>query len=283
MSRKIISELRANLGYLSSVERRIAEQILDDPKRFITFSMSELSELADVSQGSIINFANKFSNGGYSNLKLQIAAGLSEIEPQPFSVVSSSDTVMNVLDKTTVNTAAALNSVADLNEEETLKTVADKILKAKKVEIYGVFRSGIVATDFYYQLLQLGIHVSAVSGVLNCARSAAMLGKEALVIAVSSSGKTKDIIDAVSTAKSKGVSVVCITGNRNSPLAKMSDYVLVAPSSGRSISGNACEVRFSQLLIADTICSYLSSKIDEDSEKRYWDLRSVLESHNVED
>jgi len=61
MSRKIISELRANLGYLSSVERRIAEQILDDPKRFITFSMSELSELADVSQGSIINFANNSS------------------------------------------------------------------------------------------------------------------------------------------------------------------------------------------------------------------------------
>lgn len=283
MSRKIISELRANLGYLSSVERRIAEQILDDPKQFITLSMSELSELAGVSQGSIINFANKFSDGGYSNLKLQIAAGLSELEPQLFSVVNSSDTVMNVLDKTTANTVAALNSVADLNEEKILKEVADKILKAKKVEIYGVFRSGIVATDFYYQLLQLGIHVSAVSDVLNCAISAAMLEKEALVIAISSSGKTKDIIDAVRMAKSKEVPIVCITGNRNSPLAKMCDYVLVAPSSGRSISGNACEVRFSQLLIADTICSYLSSKIDEDSEKRYWDLRSVLESHNVED
>ncbi|MBQ9938800.1 MAG: MurR/RpiR family transcriptional regulator [Oscillospiraceae bacterium] len=283
MAGKIISEIKANLEYLSGVERKIAEQIIADPKKFTTYSMAELSEEAGVSQGSIINFANKFSGGGFSNLKLKIAEGLSELTVPAFSDVESSDSVMTVLRKVTASTEEALDSVAKLNGEDGLKSAAEMILKAKKVEIYGVYRSAVVATDFYYQLLQLGIPVSSESDVLSCTLSAAMLDSGSVVVAVSSSGKTKDIIDAVKMAKSRGVKIVGITANRNSPLANMSDIVLTAPASGNSITRWSGEVRFSQMLITDTICDYLRSRIDESGEKNYFMVSDILSSHSIED
>ena len=157
------------------------------------------------------------------------------------------------------------------------------ILSAKKVEIYGVFRSAVVATDFYYQLLPLGIPASFVSDVLTCAVSASMLGDDSLVIAVSSSGQTQDVIDAVRLAKANGVPVVAITSNRGSPLAGISDKVLIAAPSGNSLSASPAEIRMSQLALTDAICSYIRSKLDSDGNKTYFKMNEILSSHNVRD
>lgn len=283
MSDNLLNELTANRDFLSNTERKITDIILDDPKKFTSYSMTELSKLAEISQGSIINFANKFAHGGFPTLKLEIAACIKDYTPTPFSVVEKNDGMMRVLEKTNQDIGYALKNTEILNDEKTLESVADRIFKAKKVEIYGIFRSAVVANDFYFQLLQIGIPASFVGDVLTCSVSASMLESDCLVVAVSSSGRTKDIIDAVKIAKENNVPVVCLTGDRNSPLAKMSDDVLVAASSGKSVSENSTEIRISQLALTDAICSYLRSRTDERGEKRYEKQKRILELHNVED
>lgn len=283
MPQKLLSELRSNQHHLSTVEKKIARAILADPRAFITYSMSDLATAVQVSQGSIINFANKFSGGGFPKLKLQIAAELREFEQQPFSAVAENDSVRDVLDKTIQGTGQAFRHTLELNSEQALQKVVARILRARKVEIYGVFRSAVVATDFYFQLLQLGIPASFVSDVLTCAISASMLSEDSLVIAVSSSGKTKDVIDAVKAAKANNVPVVCITSHKTSPLAQLSDEVLISAPSGISIGGMSTEIRQSQLLLTDAICAYIRSSIDADGQNTYFALQEILNSHNVKD
>ena len=185
--------------------------------------------------------------------------------------------------KTAKATGEAFQITTEVNEEETLERVATRILQANKVEIYGIYRSGVVATDFYYQLLELGIPASFVSDILTCTVSASMLDEKSLVIAISLSGKNKEIIDAVRNAKHNHVPVICLTANRNSPLAKLSDEVLVAASGGVSVGGVASEIRSSQLLLTDAICSYLISKMSDEDQKRYLQLKAILSSHNVDE
>lgn len=283
MGKKLLGALKANLVFLSGVERKIAAVILEDPKKFTSYSLTELSEVASVSQGSIINFANKFAGGGFPALKMQIALGLSDYEKQPFSAVAENDDAKVVLKKVADDTQEALRNLQLFNDGETLQRTAERIMNAKKVEIYGVFRSAVVANDFYYQLLTLGIPASFVSDVLTCAVSASMLEKDSLVIAVSSSGKTKDVIDAVKIAKGNGVPVVCLTAHKDSPLASISDEVLIAPASGNSVSGRDMEIRFSQLALTDALCAYIRNKSSANGEKLYFGLRDILNSHNVND
>lgn len=283
MKSKILHEIKTNLIYMSSVERKIAEAILFDPKSVSRSSLGELAESAKVSQGSIVNFANKFCGGGFSALKLEIAAALSQEISQPFSTIESNDSLKKVLQKTSHGITEALNNTAVINDEESLKSAAEMILNAKKVEIYGVFRSAVVATDLYYQMIQLCIPATFVSDVLTCALSASMLKEDSLVIAISSSGETQDVIDAVRLAKENNVPVICITAHKNSPLAKLSNVVLVAAPSGSSISTNANEIRISQLAITDALCSYLRLKLDGDGKTGYFKFNSILSMHNVRD
>ena len=283
MQKNVLNELQLNANYLSGVERKIAEEIFADPRRFTGYSLSELSEKIGVSQGSIVNFSNKFVGGGFPTLKLQIAACLSGYQREPFSVVEKTDDVKAVLRKRRENIVWALNQTETVITEAELGEIVEKLLQAKRVEIYGVYRSAVVATDFYYQLLQLGIPVSVVSDALTCAVSASMLEKGSLVFVISASGLTKEMIDAVKVAKGKGIETVCLTANGNAPLAKLCDHVLIAAASGSSVSGKDTEIRFSQMALTDTLCAYAQNKIDADGAKRYFALREILNLHNVND
>lgn len=113
--------------------------------------------------------------------------------------------------------------------------------------------------------------------------SASMLDQNSLVIAVSSTGQTKEVIDAVTIAKNNGVPVICLTSNKSSRLAQMADEVLLAASSGVSISDRSDEIRMTELLLVDTLCSYIRSIIDTEGEKHYYKLKDIISSHSIKD
>lgn len=283
MSANILAVFKAEYEYMSRVERKIAERILTDPNRFIGCSLAEFSAATEVSQGSIVNFSKKYSTGGFSALKAAVADCLKSEADTPFAVVDKSQGVKAAMEiKIRENMIAFQNTLA-LNDEKTLNRVVDKILSAKKIEIYGIFNSGIVATSFCYQLIQLGIPATFVSDTLMCAISASMLDKDSLVIAISASGRTKEILDAVKMARNNGVSVICLTANGNSPLTQVSDEVLLCASSGMTVSDRSEEIRLSQYLIVDTLCAYLRSITDQSGQTHYFKLREILNSHNVND
>lgn len=283
MQTDIFSKLRLLYETLSPVERRLADAVLGDPQSFIDSSMTELAGRTGVSQGSINNFSKKLCGDGFAKLKLQLAAQLSLYSQPSFTAVKDSDSVRDVLSEQIEQSAAAFENTLRLNSEESLEKAADMIMNAGKIELYGLFQAGIMANNFSYQLLQLGLPAVFVSDVLLAPVSASMLDKSGLVIAVSTSGKTKDILDAVRIAKSAGASVMTITSNPTSPLAKAADNVLIAASSGRTISGNMSDILLSQTLLANTLCQYLRARIDKDGKERYFRLKDIIASHSVKD
>ena len=283
MAEQLLSMLESNLSYLSGVEQRIARVLLEDPQRFTTFSMSDLAAEADVSQGSIINFSKKFSGGGFPNLKLKIAECLASHEQKPFSLVDPGEGVIDAFQKAMAGQMRAYQNTAALNDPAVLQRVAEQILSAKKVEIYGTFRSAVVATDFFYQLLQLGIPAMFIDDYWTRRVSAHMVDSESLIFAISASGKTKEVLHTVSIAQENGATVVCLTNNRNSPLAEMADDVLIAAASGNSVGGRASEVYFSQLMVTEALCAHIRSRLDDSGQMRFLRLSGTLGLQDIHD
>lgn len=276
----MLTEIKASLEYMSATEKKIAQFILLEPKVFLGLNLIELCAKLGVSQGSVINFSKKFAKGGFPKLKISVATSISASEDF-FLEKNETGNIKSILKKTCENYASAVNNTLSLADEKTLKEVAELVLKAKKVQIYGIYRSAIVATDLYFQLIQLGVPASFISDVLTCAISASMLDKNSLLIAVSYSGQTKDVIDAVKLAKSNGVKVVAITAHKNSVLASLSDLVIISSPSGNSSLNTQTEIRISQLAIVDTLCAYIRRETSD--AKKYFEIEEILSTHNVKD
>lgn len=282
MGKSIFAELRSSQEFLTRVERTIAQIILEQPRRFVSCTMAELAAELDVSQGSINNFARKFSGGGFSELKLRVAAGIPAYEEQDRGEVDVRN-VKAAMSRRAERAAQMFSATLELNDEQTMQRVVRRILGAKKIAIYGVFHSGIVARDFCYRLIQLGIPATFVEDTLMCAVSASMLDENALVIAISASGRTSDIIDAVEIAKKNGVPVVCLTSNRFSPLTKLAEEVLLCAYGNYDGVDGVGETRMAQLFVLDTLCSRLFELVDTNDRKQHEKLLKIISSHSIQD
>lgn len=279
----IYRKIQAEWEFLSKTERKIGEIILKSPEEFIGLSAIELSQRAEVSQGSINNFSKKFVNSGFSELKKQLAMELNQYKEDTFDVVPKDGNIKSIMQASVKNISKAFQLTEQMNSEETLQRVAEQIMKAKKIEIYGIFQSGIVANDCYYQLLQLGLPVNYVTDVLMCPVSAMMLDSDSLVIAISSSGRTKDIYEAVKIAKENNVPCICITRNPKGPIAGLCDEVLAISIGDEALSRTAGTVRMCEYYLIDAICSYIRHQMDSNGREQYFKLSEILNSHSMEE
>lgn len=280
MDRKLLQELSSDLKFMRGAEKKIAQYILSNTKDFCALSLKAFAQLSGASQGSIVNFSKKRVGGGFPKLKMEVASCVAVLERKQrelLGVGEDKKTVFDVFE----NVKEALDNTYAINDQAVISSVVEKILSAKKVEVYGVYRSAVVANDLYLRLVQMGIPTNYVSDVLSCAISASFLDRESLFIAISWSGRTKDVIDAVKIAKDKNVPVICVTGNKNSPLAKLSDDVLVAASSKDGVNV-ATEVRLAQIALTDAICG-LVSKRRNNVNLNLEVVEKILNSHNVND
>lgn len=269
MNNRFLREIKSAYKYMSAVESKIADALLEDPEGISNISLWEFAAKASVSQGSIINFANKFCDGGFSRLKQLMRQG------EPDGNDAHGQSLISVVKEMT---EALLNTTA-VNSEDKVFEAAEKLNIARKVEICGLYRSAAIATDFYFRLLELGVGASFVSDVLTCAVSASLLGEGDVLFAISTSGETKDIIDAVRLAKENGTYIISITANRNSPLAMISDLVFTAACSDSAPIGDSTQIRVAQLAITDAICSYLENMDDRAGRKPR--IKELLKLHSV--
>ncbi len=79
-----------------------------------------------------------------------------------------------------------------------------------------------------------------------------------ILIAISTSGNSKNILKAVAVAKQKGMKIICFTGGKGGRLKKVSDLAITVPSA------NIGNIQESHITIGHIICNIVKSQF-----KRY--------------
>ena len=87
---------------------------------------------------------------------------------------------------------------------------AATISQARRVEFYGFGASGAVAIDAQHKFFRLQVATAAYSDPHMQAMSAVTLNEEDVVVAISQSGRTKDLLHSVQLAQQHGALVVSL-------------------------------------------------------------------------
>jgi 6-phospho-3-hexuloisomerase len=111
---------------------------------------------------------------------------------------------------------------ATLSENvENTDQFVDMILGARKVFLYGVGRSGLIAKAFAIRLVQLGLEVFFVGETVT-----PIVEEGNVVVIVSYTGETMSAIQTANIVRRVGAKVVCITAHGHSKLASASNLVI---------------------------------------------------------
>lgn len=275
---KILLDIKIKYDNFSKTEKKVADYILNNPSEILPLFISELSELCGSSDASIVRFSKKLGFKGYQQLKIAIAqeSGVRAIGAN----ITKDDSAYDIFEKICDDVYCSLEKTKLSLCAENLQSCCDKILSADKILVFGLGNSASVAMDASHKLFRLGFNANAYTDNHLQAIAAAHTNKNSVVIGISHSGHSKDVIDSMRVAKSNGATTIALTNHGKSPLEKVSTIVLhtVADETNYRILGLSS--RITQLAIVDAIYSYLVCRI-KNVEERIDKTELVLRSKKI--
>jgi DNA-binding MurR/RpiR family transcriptional regulator len=260
---------------LRKSERKVADYVLKEPEEAVYSTITDLAEKVGVGETSVIRFCRTLGYKGYQEFKLAVVQDLATPVEQIHGQVEENDDVRTIAEKITSLNTRLLRDTTSLLNERSLQQAADAITRAKKVYFFGVGSSGITIEDAKYRFMRLGFLVEAVADAHFMAMNAALAGKEDTVVGISSSGSTKDLVDAVRIAKSNGAYIICLTNHGRSPITQFADTVLLATSRETPLQGGAFASKLAQIHVLDILSTVIAL---QQKEKTYEALEKTAKS-----
>jgi DNA-binding MurR/RpiR family transcriptional regulator len=254
-SAAIEQRIRSAVSGMTDAESRIARVMLRDPAATSRMTISELGATAGTSESTVVRMARSLGYSGYPALRLALA--VAGAAPESAATLTGDIARDDGLDVAVAKLAAAEESAlrATVNQIDftTLRHVVDAIVAARRVDIYGVGVSGLVATDLWQKLIRVGRDCHAYTEGHLALTSASLLAPGDVALAISHSGEIIDVLDPMSIAKELGAMTVAVTSQFRSPLARLAQHTLISASREEPLRPGAMASRMSQLLVTDAI------------------------------
>lgn len=249
----IFETIRTELPNMRKSEQKVAEVVLTSPILVMNSSISDAAERAGTSDPTVIRFCKKLGLKGFRDLKLKLASA-HPTNQIVLEDITETDSVSSIFNNVMRSVSEAVNSMERGMDRALLEQAVEAMVKASRWEFYGVGGSGCVAYDAHHKFFRLGVSCVAYNDSHMQVMSAAQLDGSAVVVAISHSGETRDIIESVEIAKDAGAKIIGILGKKDSSIAKLCDFPLcvysqeialrLAPKAGRLMQLALLDVLF---------------------------------------
>lgn len=269
MTDEMMRELRAVRPALRPSERRVADFVLGDPGGALNLSITDLAEQCQTSVASVVRFSRSLGFSGYAEFRRELASsvGREQVNLGRFGVadsdISATDDVQSVVAKIAFHEAHAIEATAAAIDLQALASVAEAVVAARRIDIYGVASSGLAALDLQQKLHRIGMVCFAWSDVHLALTSAAVLSSDCVAIGFSHSGLTVEIADSLAAARSRGATTVLVTNFPGSPIAADVDYVLATSASETRYRPGAMSGRITQLAVIDFLFVLIAQRVSD--------------------
>ena len=207
---------------LSKSEQKIAAYIVAHPEQAASIASQELAQAIGTSNSTLTRFCKKLDYRNYIEFQTLLAA-----EGTPGQ---TPDQTIRRIDHYYERT---LDAACELVQPEDLDAFVDRIHQADKILIFGLGSSGLTASEFNMRLVQMGFTSSVMTDTFLMRVQSSLFSPKDLIIAVSNSGETPEVVSACRIAKSAGEQICLLTQSSRTELAKMADAILLAGDIGQ--------------------------------------------------
>ena len=226
MDKNVYAAIQSQYSTLSKFGKRIADYILADPVHITSISIQQMAAELDIAESSIIRFCKIVGCAGFSEVKLLLAKYSPKSVRTIFEDLSETDSISTISESVFSRNIDTLERALQLLDFEKIEQAVGVLSRAENILILGVGASGTIAEDFYIRLMRIGIRAVSLTDSHLMQIQASQCGPDTAVIAISHTGKTREIVSAVRTARECGAPTIGITGYPDTPLKEVSDICL---------------------------------------------------------
>lgn len=229
----LLHKIENSYKEFSAGQKRIADLFKENQIVLAFSSASEVGKKVNVSESTVIRWAQKLGFKGYAEFQHVMQKSLAEqrieqVEDNDTTVYTSQSIVKNLLD-------ADIKSISQLKEslqEEQLLQVVDLIGSAKKIYVTSNFFDFGLAHSFTHWMNRvLDKTELLMQGDMQYYHQLSKLTQDDVLIAFAFPRYTKNVMETLQTAKEQGTTVIVITDKPEAPVAPFADELLLVPIS----------------------------------------------------
>jgi len=267
--------IKQNIPNLPSSMKKVAHVLVDDPIFVSRSTLAQVAERCGVSEPTVLRFIRKNNFVGFRDFQYMVIQFLAAGTPAAFSNITPTDDIEDVVGKLFDKSIQTLANARKNLDVSAIKGAVDAIASASSVLVLGYGASAIVAQDIAQKFPLFGKPIHAPTDSHQQFMAAAVADSSTVVLAISNTGQTIELLRAVSVAKSCGAVVVSIT-EKHSLLAKLSDIVIVGNSEDNTDIFTPSTSRLVDLVIIDILAASTSSNFSEQTLENLNRMKSLL-------
>ena len=266
----LLSLLRSHVPSLSSGPAQVGTAVLADPQAVVPMTIQQLAAHAGTSEASVIRLTKAIGCSGYREFRTLLTAAAAQTSALRSAStlpadITPTDEPRAVLAKLLAEEQQALADTAAAVSTEALAAAADAIVAARRIIIIGIGASGLVAEDLAAKLERIGLAARPVAEGHHAMTLAVLMTPEDLLVAVSASGETTDVIEPLAAAQRSGVPSVAITVRPRSSITS-ADHVLVGVAAREGVVRSAAmSSRTGQLFVVDALFTLVFQRLGDEA------------------
>ena len=270
----ILSRITADFTALRDAEKKVAELIYADIDFVTEASISEIAAHAGVSDASVTRFARAVGCTNVRDLKTRLtralAAGRRFIQE-----ATPEDDASAVYDIAT----QTLSLNRELMSQADVAGAVERLDGARQTLVFGAGGgSSMLSQELQFRLVRLGYAVSAYPQTLLPRMVASTLEPEDVVVVLSVTGYTPEMVESARIARQYGAQVIAITA-QGSPLAETADVVLPVAARETDFIYHPSASRYAMLAAIDVLALELALRHRERSRDKLRRLKLTLDAH----
>lgn len=277
--------IQAVIDRLKPAERRAAAYILQHPQDALSLTINELAEKSGSSYATINRLIAHIGFSGIKELKKNLYQDvisnntLDFLDVLTFSQGTSAEEVCkNIFDLS----STVLSESRKIVNAQAIDAAASRIIAARSLCFIGTGLSGISARYAYSRFFRIGIPCYNDEDSTLYKMKTSLLTKGDLLFAISSSGRSANILDCVKIAKNNLVDIISLSDYAISPLSQLSDISLfTTPRNASQFMNIDMPLLIGQIYIIDALYMCCCVKMGKRSSEIYIKTKESTDSEKV--
>lgn len=254
-----ITKIRSAYNQFTKAEKKVADYILENPKKVLFMSISDLAGACDVGDTSVFRFCKTMNVKGYQEFKMMLSLSMraseSPLTDAEDTTITLEDNISELAKKVLSENVSAIQETYSLIDVKQMTATMDALSSAKRIVFFGVGTSMLTAMKAMNKFLRIEPKVICNMDANMQLITASTLTDQDVALIFSYSGSTKDTVEIARSAKAAGAKTIVITRFTKSPLTEFADIILLCGANEGTLQNGSTSAEISQLFLVDVMYS----------------------------
>lgn len=253
MSTNFWELLQQHQGDLTRSGRTVADYLVQHAAEAQYLSISSLARECQVAEATVFRFCRALGFDGYHEMRIALAQAnatgtmSSQRELQPGA---STETLF---EHASARLFTAINGTQNALSAEAVDEAARMLREAKQVFCFGQGGSMLLANDICARFASLSTKFRTSGDSHLQLLTASLMNEADVVLFVSYSGATRDMMETLRTAKAAGAKIILLTHYEDSPGASLADVVLRCGAQESPLDSGSIPIKVAVLYVGEVL------------------------------